>query len=1304
MDSKVYCIRCEKYVSKKNFKRHIKNHKYIIKDYKENIDDVLCTICNKYIAKKDTSQHYKDEKGGGKMDDEKVVDDIIKDVNKIFKTFENDKFKIEELNYRFNKKFNVKEIDFRIIFKSQHIDDLGEIFKEMLQHLNLKEDDRLDIIINHPNFSNPISTGLVKYGGSTGEVYRTLVDTTGRMLNSNETIDLRDAIINVRVLNIPDGQRGDKILNIPDSIYKKASIIRIKNNDNYCLPRAIIVALTYLVENNKVKEIFKNLNENDLNISRIKYIKDCRKTLQQILAVNLLKICDIDKEKFIGTLDDIKKIESNLDIQINVVCSENFNNIIYNGIDKEIKIYLYKIKNHFHVIKSIAGFYGTSYYCNEHKYGYNNKNGCKHCKKEKNLCQICKSTHEENIDWKYCDKCFRCFLNKKCYDNHLEIVKNFSVCNTIWKCLKCKKNLLWEQYIPALNNIISNKKVHLCDHSECKNCKEYVNIDEHKCFIQNLNSQTKELDENYIFFDFECHQNTGVHQVNYANAQYFDGTSFEFNDYKDFCNWLISDKHKNYTAFAHNAKGYDSYFILKYCIENGLKPYTIYNGAKIMLLEINSLKLKVQDSMNLVSGSLKNFPKTFGLKELKKGYFPHYFNKYCNYNYIGKLPSKKHYGYNSMSTLDREKFLEWYNKNCDKDFNFQKELKDYCKSDVDILRRGLIELRKNFIEIVNIDPLKYLTIASVCMNIYRSLDMPKDSIAVIKESNDNFSKKSIYWLEYLMNKNYIFIQHAMNKGEKIVDNKKVDGFENNTIYQFYDCFWHGCQKCYNNTNINPKNKISMKDLYDKTIRESNKFKENYNVIEIWECDYDCLTKTKDFKDFKKKYNQKHSEIITRLNPRDAFFGGRTNATKLYYKCKPNEIIKYVDFVSLYPTVQFYDYFPKGHPEIITSTVEYDENWFGMIKCKILPPRKLYHPVLPVKIKTKQAFKLLFPLCYSCAKNQNQEKCNHNDNDRCLIGTWCSNEIKKSIEKGYKIQETYEVHNFEQKSNELFASYVKRFMKIKQESSGLPKGYTKEQYIIENYNQLGILLDPDIIEYNPGRRAIAKFCLNSLWGKFGQRKNLKQSEYITDPKRFYTLILDEKLNNITYKIINDEMIEMFYQYKDVFVNDCVKTNEYIAAFTTANARMRLYKVLDILGDKVVYFDTDSIKYIDDGYIKTIKIGSLLGDLTLEYNIIETVSTGPKSYSDKEPNNNTHTKVKGFTLNFENSQVINHNQMIKIVKGEIKERVLVDENKITRDTKNKTIVNKYQEKVFKFEYDKRVIKTINEDNIDTLPYGY
>jgi hypothetical protein len=49
-----------------------------------------------------------------------------------------------------------------------------------------------------------------------------------------------------------------------------------------------------------------------------------------------------------------------------------------------------------------------------------------------------------------------------------------------------------------------------------------------------------------------------------------------------------------------------------------------------------------------------------------------------------------------------------------------------------------------------------------------------------------------------------------------------------------------------------------------------------------------------------------------LNPRNALYGGRTNALVLNYLCRPWEKIHYYDFCSLYPAVQKYGVYPKGH--------------------------------------------------------------------------------------------------------------------------------------------------------------------------------------------------------------------------------------------------------------------------------------------------------------------------------------------------------------------------------------------------------
>ena len=115
--------------------------------------------------------------------------------------------------------------------------------------------------------------------------------------------------------------------------------------------------------------------------------------------------------------------------------------------------------------------------------------------------------------------------------------------------------------------------------------------------------------------------------------------------------------------------------------------------------------------------------KSFGLNELKQGYFPHYFNKECHkIMLVVYQQKKKHYGYNQMKSDEREKFLKWYEEcvNNGNVFDFNEELIEYCRYDVDILRRSMIKFSEGFITLENIDPLRYITIASFCMAMYRA--------------------------------------------------------------------------------------------------------------------------------------------------------------------------------------------------------------------------------------------------------------------------------------------------------------------------------------------------------------------------------------------------------------------------------------------------------------------------------------------------------------------------------------------------------------------------------------------------------
>ena len=99
--------------------------------------------------------------------------------------------------------------------------------------------------------------------------------------------------------------------------------------------------------------------------------------------------------------------------------------------------------------------------------------------------------------------------------------------------------------------------------------------------------------------------------------------------------------------------------------------------------------------------ALSKLPKTFGLTELKKGYFPHFFNNIQNADYVGPLPAQKWYGPDTMMKPAREEFEAWHDKLTGEGyvFDMRQELREYCQSDVKILHESCKIFRANFKQI-----------------------------------------------------------------------------------------------------------------------------------------------------------------------------------------------------------------------------------------------------------------------------------------------------------------------------------------------------------------------------------------------------------------------------------------------------------------------------------------------------------------------------------------------------------------------------------------------------------------------------
>ena len=88
--------------------------------------------------------------------------------------------------------------------------------------------------------------------------------------------------------------------------------------------------------------------------------------------------------------------------------------------------------------------------------------------------------------------------------------------------------------------------------------------------------------------------------------------------------------------------------------------------------------------------------------------------------------------------------------------------------------------------------------------------------------------------------------------------------------------------------MNPISQKTMEQLYKDTVRKVNYLKKHgFEVEQKWGCE---LTKDLEEDEELKQFFEEY-EIIDPLQPRDAFYGGRTNATKLFHECQGNEKIK-----------------------------------------------------------------------------------------------------------------------------------------------------------------------------------------------------------------------------------------------------------------------------------------------------------------------------------------------------------------------------------------------------------------------------
>ena len=414
--------------------------------------------------------------------------------------------------------------------------------------------------------SNRLANNYNGWGLRAGEWRRnafrveSMLQHLARMLNSNEQFEVNDSF-QLAFVHVRDGPRGGGRPRRLKPGHRsmvvlremKRTVVRIpRTRENTCCARAIVTARAKVENHPKWRAFLRGRPIQGLEAER----------LHELAGVPRGKCGDAELKCFAAH-------PSMYDYMIVVVDADRcFETFVYGFGHKRLA--LLHEKGHYDTITSLPGFFGTVYVCAHCFKGYNHQ-GQHRCLRNENHCGAClqegcpdharaRSTYGSTT--RTCDQCFRSFYGDVCFENHMGRSydgkpigpEKPAVCIVRRKCKECLKLLRGGKEI----------KEHVCGHATCPSCKDYVEIEDHRCFLQvakrpaelreerkrkrqsrgrvrrgaaaglrtlraNENSDEEECngeeDEEekeplHVFFDIECRQEGGRHEPNLVGTNF----------------------------------------------------------------------------------------------------------------------------------------------------------------------------------------------------------------------------------------------------------------------------------------------------------------------------------------------------------------------------------------------------------------------------------------------------------------------------------------------------------------------------------------------------------------------------------------------------------------------------------------------------------------------------------------------------------------------------------------------------------------------------------------------------------------
>uniref|UniRef100_A0A183CML4 DNA-directed DNA polymerase n=1 Tax=Globodera pallida TaxID=36090 RepID=A0A183CML4_GLOPA len=1043
----------------------------------------------------------------------------------------------------------------------------------------------------------------------------------------------RPVQMNVTCVALPAGE-GPRNVHKFDYGFKEHQRIQVNNNDKFCLFYALAASKNYLELHRPSFHRFMDNNSRQREAALGLLHKSGVNDMENGYGVEHLSTVQKYWDQTFPGKYRIAAFEKSADPRRSI-------RVIWKGpMGREAVVPIFLENNHWDGLKNYVCFFNRGrnfcidcecFYDKDVKHTYECKARCYYCNRVGGM----PCTKERGVKIE-CPKCRRYFYNQQCYNYH----QGHQTCN-IWKrCVECNKTYLFNP-----------KSKHECGEIFCRSCG-ICHHPKRGCFIKPIVVKEEKDIYRIVVWDSETSQDKTYkgeqkeHVINYISARVTcteccdDGNRMDcricgterekdwseaegHEPTKEFLEWILAAFDKKYKTylFAHNAGRFDGHFVFNYLCRAGKSPMPLINGLKIYEFTVQNSKkhsmLIWRDSCLLMPVKLETMKATFNLDCEDKPFFPYYYNKKENYNtHLPHLPPMEDYSPGSMKKEKFDKFEKWYNANKETPFYLPEELKNYCQNDTEILLKSIVEFRRILVKDITggFDPLpRSCTNAGVAMSIFKAMFLQEEELSIVPERGyercDRASVIAIKYLEWRSKRDNVDIKHAGNGREEQVGKYKLDGYietgsGRGKCIEVMGCFIHGCLKCYDPTAQLIGGRAAQ-DLYDDTQERLAELKgtlDNYLPEEL------------------KNYCRNDTEILLK------------------------SIIEFRRILVKDITGGF-DPLPRSCTNAGVAMSIFKAMFLQEEELSIVPERGYE--------RCDRASVIAIKYLEWRSKRDNVD-IKHAGNGR--------EEQAKALECGYTVDRFYRAWHYGEDNDDLFKGYVRLFLKLKEESSGFPKGVeTEEQkrkWAEEYKEKYGIEIDLEKVKKNPGLRYISKLMLNSLWGKFSMRNSLCKNKVIDQASEFYGLVCDHKIEIHDIVEYSDGAIRVVYKDKEDFITEHSSSNIIISLWTTSMARLKLLEYMQEAernGGEILYTDTDSIFVMHDRDVEPITTGKYLGQMSEEYGgyeIEEFCCGGAKQYGLKMRNRKTGEvdyvmKIRGITFDVDNHKTLHYEAFKEMV---------------------------------------------------------